>query len=551
MDLLMRLKTFSTRLVQNIRKMRVSDKWFYGVLAGFAALAGFIMVYDMEWGPWAFSDSAAYISAARNLVAGNGLTVPTPDGSLSPLRLHQPLYPLVMSFFLLFDIHPFTTTTVINVASFSLSILLIGVSSYYFSKSKIFSLIIVFLMTWCPFVIENFDGAMSEPLYLFLTLLNFMAVLLFLEKRKNWMLLLAALAVGLSILTRYIGIVNVVGGALMVFVFLNEKTKNRLITALFYSFMSAVLPIIWLLISGATSGIGNRQIIFPQNLFSVFGNFYQAIIISFGDWLPLLKNWQITDEIRFLLIGFLGGFCFISIAIGLWLKSRKKQTSWGSFERLLYGSVILSLTYVLIFFATFAFSSLPPDINNRTLIPLFPFFLMVFYGIFFLFPRTHLEKTISGLSILGIFLVSFWVWYPVSRELLYDRHHNGHGYTSKYYQESTILKAARTLPRDIPWISNEPAFLLLNLDKFPYDLNTLYPAITKPDATALGEGETELDRIFSQEEAALIILQPQLENDLRKLIGDQAALQIGKLTSGLEVYDQSFDGMIFFYPDEK
>jgi len=551
MDLPMSHKPVLRGFVQNIRKIHFSNIWFYGVLAGFASLAGFIMVYDMEWGPWAFSDSAAYISAARNLVAGNGLSIPTPDGGLSPLLLHQPLYPLVMSFFLLFDIHPFTTTTVINVASFCLCILFLGCGSYYFSKSKIFSLIIVFLMTWCPFVIENFDGAMSEPLYMFLTLLNFMAVLLFLEKRKNWMLLLAALAAGLSILTRYIGIVNVVGGALMVFVFLNEKTKNRVITALFYSFLSSVFPIIWLLVSGTFSGIGNRQFIFPQNLFTVLGNFCQAIIIPFADWLPLHKDWLITDEIRFLLVGFLGGFCFISLAIGFWLKSQKKQTPLGGFERLLCGSVILSLTYVLIIFATFAFSSLPPDINNRTLIPLFPFFLMVFYGIFFLFPRTHLEKTISGLSILGIFLVSFWVWYPVSRELLYDRHHNGHGYTSKYYQESTILKAARTLPRDIPWISNEPAFLLLNLDKFPYDLNTLYPAITKPDATALGEGETELDRIFSQEEAALIILQPQLENDLRKLIGDQAALQIGKLTSGLEVYDQSFDGMIFFYPDEK
>jgi len=135
MVLPMRLKTLLNQLVQNIRKMRISDIWFYGVLAGFAVLAGFIMIYDMEWGPWAFSDSAAYISAARNLVAGNGLTIPTPDGSLTPLRLHQPLYPLVMSFFLLFDIHPFTTTTVLNLASFSLSILLLGSGSYYFSKS--------------------------------------------------------------------------------------------------------------------------------------------------------------------------------------------------------------------------------------------------------------------------------------------------------------------------------------------------------------------------------------------------------------------------------
>ena len=550
MDFPMHLNTILTRLVQNIQKMRVSDIWFYGILAGFAALACFIMIYDMAWGPWAFSDSAAYIVAARNLVAGNGLSIPTPDGSLSPLRLHQPLYPLVMSFFLLFDIHPFTTTTVLNVASFSLSILLIGYGCYYFSKSKMFSIVMVFLMTWCPYVIENYDGAMSEPLYLFLTLLNFMAVLLFLEKRKNWVLICAALTAGLSILTRYIGIVNVVGGALMIFFFLQEKTKNRAYTAFFYSFLAALLPVVWIFFSGTTSGIGNRQIIFPQNLPTIFGNFYQAIVIPFADWLPLQKVWQITDEIRFLMIGLMGAFCSISIAIALWLKSQKKHTEWDGFDRLIFGSVIICLMYVLIFFATFAFSSLPPDINSRTLIPLFPFFLMVFYGIFFHFPRTHFEKIVSASIILSIFLVSFLVWYPTTRELLYDRHHNGHGYTSKYYQESTILKAARTLPRDIPWISNEPAFLLLYLDKFPYDLNSIYPAITKPDATSLGNGYTDLDRIFKQDEAALLILQPQLENDLRKLIGDQAATQIKKLTSGLKVHDQSFDGMIFFYPEE-
>jgi hypothetical protein len=250
------------------------------------------------------------------------------------------------------------------------------------------------------------------------------------------------------------------------------------------------------------------------------------------------------------MIGLLGAFCCISIAMALWLKSRKQQTRLDQFDCLIFGSFIFILTYVLIFFATFAFSSLPPDINNRTMIPLFPFFLMLFYGIFFHFPRSHLEKILSHLIVVSFFLVSFLVWYPITRELLYDRHHNGHGYTSKYYQESTILKAARILPRDIPWIANEPAFLLLYLDKFPYDLSIIYPDIIKPDLLTLRMGETELDRIFKQEEAALLILQPQLENDIRKMIGDQAVSQIEKLTSGLDIHDQSFDGMIFFYPDE-
>jgi len=551
MDFPMRHNPFFPSRLLNLLKKRFSSFWFYLILAGFAILAAFMMIYDMKWGPWAFSDSAAYISAARDLASGNGLTIPTPQGNLTPLRLHQPLYPLVMSFFLLFDIHPFTTTTVLNVASFGLSILLIGCGSYYFSKSKIFALIIVFLMTWCPHVIENYDGAMSEPLYLFLTISGFMTILIYLEKQKNWILILAALLAGLSILTRYIGIVNMVGGALMLFLFLQKNIKNRAFTGFWYILIALIFPFIWIFFSGPAAGIGNRQLIFPVDFITVIRNFYHAIIISFADWLPVQKSWQLNDETRFFVTALIGGFSFISLVIAFWIKRQKKPTHWDGFDRLIFGSAILALTYLLIFFATFAFSSLPPDINNRTLIPLFPFFILVFYGIFFHFPRTHFEKVLSSAIIICAFTISFSVWYPITRELLYDRHHNGHGYTSKYYQESTILKAAKDLPGDIPWISNEPAFLLLYLEKFPYDLATIYPDIIKPGLQSFGNGQTELDMIFKEENAALLILQPQLENDLRKLIGDQASEQIEKLTMGLVLYDQSFDGMIYFYAGKK
>jgi hypothetical protein len=520
---------------------------FYLLLILLAGLAAFIMLYDMAWGPWAYSDSAAYISAARSLVTGHGLSVPTPEGGYSPLQLHQPLYPLLMSFFLLLDIHPFTTTTVLNTACFGLSILILGLGSYYFSKSKVYSLLVVAVMLCCPHIIENYDGAMSEPLYLFLTLVTFFLVLLFVEQPRAWLLILATVTAALSILTRYIGLVNLLAGALIIVCFPRERLSTRIRKAALFSAISALPPAIWLFLSAQPGTAGSRQIILPHNIFKTITDFWDGLLIPLAGWLPLNAAWQINDETRFLIVILLGILLAGSLGLAVWLRCIKKKICTERFDRLIFGAALLNLLYLLVFFGSFAFSSIPPDINSRTLIPLLPFFALILYGIFFHYPRSHLEKALAGGLILALFGLSFAVWYPYSRELLYDRHHNGLGYTSKYYQESTVLKAARQLPQDIPWIANEPAFFLLYLNKFPYDLSTITPTLIQAHLQPLGSNQTELDFVFREEEAAFLVLQPQLENELRKLIGDRAAGQIEKLTRGLDLYDQSFDGMIYFF----
>ncbi|MHB8133034.1 MAG: hypothetical protein ACYDH1_02320 [Anaerolineaceae bacterium] len=531
-----------------IKRFPIQEYWFYLILFLLACLAAIMMIYDMEWGPWAFSDSAAYISAARNLVAGNGLSVPTPEGGFTPLTLHQPLFPLVLSFFLLFDIHPFTTTTVLNIACFSLSILFLGTGCYYFSKSKVFSLVVVILLMWCPQIIENFDGAMSEPLYLFLTILTFFLILVYVEQKHLLILILAALCAGFSILTRYIGVVNLAAGVIILFGLVQENVRNRFLKTSFFAGIAILPQFVWFVFSAGSDTPGSRQIIFPDKLIRTFENFWDGVRITLSAWLPIERTWQINDEIRTWIVIFFGIFILVSLVLATYFFWKKKKNFFERFERLIFSAAIIAFIYLLIFFITFAFSSIPPDINSRTLIPLFPFFLIILYGILFQYPRTHLEKSIAGIMILTLFSISFLVWYPTSRELLYDRHHNGHGYTSKYYQESTVLKASRDLPKNIPWISNKPAFFLLYLNKFPYDLSTIYPSLIHPGLTALGNGETDLDHVFREKGAALILLQPQLENDLRKLIGDQASEQIEKLIQGLDIHDQSYDGLILFDP---
>ena len=151
---------------------------------------------------------------------------------------------------------------------------------------------------------------------------------------------------------------------------------------------------------------------------------------------------------------------------------------------------------------------------------------------------------------LSLTLVTIWILSSsrvVTYDLVQNRHLNGHGYTAPYWQGSTVLKAARDLPTDIPWISNESAFFLLYLNKFPYDLTSIYPLIVNSDTVPFGDGDSDLDSIFREEGAALLLHQPQFENDLRKFMGDAATERVETFTANLKIYQESYDGAVYFY----
>ena len=71
-----------------------------------------------------------------------------------------------------------------------------------------------------------------------------------------------------------------------------------------------------------------------------------------------------------------------------------------------------------------------------------------------------------------------------------------------------------------------PPFFCFTLNKFPYDLTSIYPLIVNSDPVPFGDGDSDLDRIFREEGAALLLHQPQFENDLRKFMGDAAKKEL-------------------------
>ena len=106
--------------------------------------------------------------------------------------------PFVLSFFGLFGADLVTTARWIDIILFGLTILLLGVTIYAYTKSSWLSIIASFLFFCMPVVVDVFSGAMSEPLFLFTGLASLCLILLFLKNNRLSYCLLPALASGLG-----------------------------------------------------------------------------------------------------------------------------------------------------------------------------------------------------------------------------------------------------------------------------------------------------------------------------------------------------------------
>ncbi len=397
----------AVKFAQNaVKSFSMRRDWIYLFFGLLAVAAAWMLKYDMAWGPWAFSDSAAYISAARNLVAGHGLSVSTPQGGFQPLTLHQPLYPLVLSFFLLFDIHPFTTSVVINIASFSLSLLIFSSGIYYFSRSKLLAICCSLLFFVSPNLIVIYDGAMSEPLYLFLTISAFFATMLYIEKQRIHLLVLAAILVGLSILTRYIGIANLFFGAVVIFIFIHADTRIRFRKSITFSGIALLPVLIWILPGIISSNQNSRSWRLPADIIQNVKSFIVMLFETFTDWLPFKKQYALNQPTELIVVIVLFSITAILFLSAIRIRQKTTNHKLTNVANLIFSAGLYALFYLVVFYAAFAFSSLPPDVNTRTMIPLLPFIILLMTSLLYYFTiRTNLTLLMP----LALILTTTWI----------------------------------------------------------------------------------------------------------------------------------------------
>ena len=174
-----------------------------------------------ERGPGISHDSIYYLGAARNLLAGRGLLAPemqyetSPSHVLTdkPMNHVPPLFPLLIAVAGRAGVDPAAGAGWLNILLLGATTLLIGFLVYRETGgSAAAALIAAALAMGAKPMLRAHTLALSEPAFVFFSILGLARLASYLERRKTRDLIVAAASVAVAWLDRYVGVALVGAG---------------------------------------------------------------------------------------------------------------------------------------------------------------------------------------------------------------------------------------------------------------------------------------------------------------------------------------------------
>src|SRR5436309_13784730 len=196
------------------------------VVGAVALLGSCILLISTRWGIGGYPDSLVYVGVARSILDGSGVRFFNDMGEFAPVTQYPPLYPSMMAAFGIMGLDPLLGSRWISVFLFAANAILVAYILYRTTLSPGASIAgAFFALTSFPMIYIH-SMAMSEPMFIFLVFLGFSFLALYLEGSTRWMVYMCALTIGLSSLTRYVGIAFLLTGPVAIFC-LGDREWNK------------------------------------------------------------------------------------------------------------------------------------------------------------------------------------------------------------------------------------------------------------------------------------------------------------------------------------
>ena len=491
----------------------------------------------MHWGPWAFSDSAAYVSAARNFSAGRGFIIINSNGSTTPVTEFPPFYAIFLSFFIGKNGDPNVIIPWLNVILFSVFLFSVGFILFNTFRNHLLALAGMLFCLFSPILLEIFSGVMSETLFFpLLFVIIFLAILVLKKQNESLFILLIVLSCLLPI-TRYAGILFIAVITLFILIFYPASRKEKWLHAVSYGFI-ALLPVgVWFLrLFTATSKVGGKHFRFD---WSIISNFWGSILEEFTvlkSWMPYYGIYANPMFDRIISIG--AAALLIGIIVYL-IRSLHKSThsSQGKNDYIrVFLLISINLCAYVLFIAITHTVTVPQiDIINRMLAPVLPMVIILIFSLIGLFfQNKHKIPLLFSIVLLAVTLR--FNFYQASA-FIKEMHENGHGYATRELRQSGIIEHIQALPDDQRLVSNAAGFVLYYTNRFPIQVDQF---ANRTFGTTNGYGE----KWFREKGAALILLYP----DFRNFYGNAADSLLVTVTKDLVVDYQDAVGGIYSYP---
>ncbi len=458
-------------------------------------------------------DAISYIAASRALLAGQGFTRIWLATGLEPITHWPPFYSFSLAIISsILKIDPYRSARVLNVLIFGVNAGVLGLLGYKMTKSSqqnpkgfkrastkpektsskpldiknvsikpfgfepyLAGLLLATLFLLNSSLLRLHAQALSEPLYLFISLLAFLAFYRVFSpipstnsgqrptfprrgkekvlppsggvKGGKW-LIITGIITGISYLTRYAALSLIATFIVAIFI-LFPTWKKRFISLAY--FLAGVLPftLAWMLRNKIVGGTAtNRMIVWHPVTLANAGRGLRSL---FQFILPYFETPEYSILAIFLLIFLISLLIWVlPRGIKYFLKPEKNaRPEIISFTTVLYifgylGSLLVSLSY---------FDAATP-LNDRILSPIYVAILIML--VYFIHKLYEAGKILPRLLAISLALFLLTTSFIAKNRTVVELQESALGFASWRWSESTVMEAIRDLPDDVEVYTNQP-----------------------------------------------------------------------------------------------
>lgn len=515
--------------------MRVTSRSAIFVALLLISLTGFILVLQATpEGAGLSDDSIAYVAGARSMVAGNGYREAW-LASNQPVTHFPPAFPTLLASFGFLGIDPLHAARWVNAFLFFLSAGLLGILAWRMTPSLTAGLVIAGLFVLSGDLLQVHAVAMSEPLFIFLSLLSFWMFDLYFERDHHWLWLLAcATFVGLAYLTRYSGLALLATFVVALFI-LHKSWKQRL--ASIGIFLAATLPWIlgWslrnrLMAGNATNRAFAWHPLTSENL-EIGRRTVADALIPVDAWRRQIVEQPILIEILIVLI--LGG-TLIWLAFRTWNYVSKPQPpapdpSLHSREVISFTTGLYLFAYLASIIASMLMFDAATKFRLRILAPMFVslLILLIYLGVWLR------NKNRPLVVVLTLVFLAFSGYKQINTISAWSK--GGMGYASFKWYDSKAMSFLRDLPDGVRIYTDEPAAVYLYTGRGNYVLPDRFDSATAQLREGYEKSLAQMQKEILEGKAVLAIFDGGEVNEDEVALFSEG-LYLAHKSAGNEIY---------------
>jgi hypothetical protein len=435
-------------------------------LGGMIILGAVIFIFATQLGLGISDDSYYYVFPSQDFLDGFGF---------HPSSHYPPLLTILLIIPGALGIKLIDAFRWLNAGLFGMNIALAGYLIWYLRRSLVDTVIAAIGLFSLGFFFELHAWAMSEALFLFLTLGAFLSFVVWLNSGRSSWLLLSGLLFGLSTTTRYIGITGLIVCCITVLFFIKPRSFRNLIKLA----ISGFIPILGMILLSVfqPGGISDRSIgYYPLGIeYLLLG--VKAMIVAF------LPGRFVAGFEAYWLVITLG-----CIVVAGWFLLRRKKWVNSSSNQIVAAHVmgiflyLYGLVYLIILIASRLFLDPLIPFDARLLGPmLVAGVLLICLLVGETWPGMHAAfKWLVSLMIAIVLLVNG----IRTLNTIKSYHEQGRGYSSARDHNSETYAYLRKYP-DTPIYSNAPSALYFWIGRHTYAL---------PGPEGIAGMKTEIDK---------------------------------------------------------